>query len=61
MRGGDLAVKHIHRYIYKGNGSITLHIALNAGVFGTYLTALYIGPVPTPWGLFAFSIHQEKP
>jgi hypothetical protein len=59
--GGVQAVKYIHGYVYKGEGSVTLYVAQNPDEIGTYLTAQYIGSVQAAWGLFAFLIHQEKP
>jgi hypothetical protein len=59
--GGVQAVKYIHGYVYKGEGSITLHVAHNPDEIGTYLTARYIGSVQAAWGIFAFPIHQEMP
>ncbi len=59
--GGVQAVKYIHSYVYKGEGSITLHVTRNPDEIGTYLTARFIGSVQAAWGLFAFPIHQEKP
>jgi hypothetical protein len=58
--GGVQAVKYIHGYVYKGEGSVTLHVAQNPDEIGTYLTAWYIGSVQAAWGLFAFPIHQER-
>jgi hypothetical protein len=59
--GGVQAVKYIHGYIYKGEGSITLHVSRNPDEIGTYLTARYIGSVQAAWGIFAFPIRQELP
>ncbi len=59
--GGVQAVKYINGYVYKGEGSVTLHVAQNPDEIGTYLTARYIVSVKAAWGLFAFPIHQERP
>jgi hypothetical protein len=59
--GGVQAMKYIHGYVYKGEGSVTFHVAQNPDEISTYLTAWYIGSVQAAWGLFAFPIHQEKP
>ncbi len=59
--GGGQAVRYIHGYDYKGEGSVTLHIAQNPDEIGTYLTARYIGSVQAAWGLFAFPFYQERP
>jgi hypothetical protein len=59
--GGVQAVKYIHSYVYKGKGSVTLHVTQNPDKIWTYLAARYIWSVQAAWGLFAFPIHQEKP
>ncbi len=59
--GGVQAVKYIHGYVYKGEGSITLHVSWNPDEMVTYLTARYIGSVQAAWGISAFLIHQEAP
>jgi hypothetical protein len=60
-RGDVQAVKYIHGYVYKGEGSVTLHIAQSSDKIGTYLTARYIGSVQAAWGLFPFPIDRERP
>jgi hypothetical protein len=60
VRSGVQAVKYIHGYVYKGEGSVTLHVAQKADEIGTYLTAWYIWSVQAARGLFAFLIHQKK-
>jgi hypothetical protein len=55
------AVKYIHSYVCKCEGSVTLHVAQNPDEIGTYLTAWYIGSVQAAWGLFAFPIHRGNP
>ncbi len=59
--GSVRAVKYIHGYVCKGEGSVTLHVAQNPNEIGTYLTAWYIESLQAAWGLFAFSIHHKKP
>jgi hypothetical protein len=39
------AVKYIHGYVYKGEGSITLQVAQNPDEIDTHLTTQYISSV----------------
>ncbi|PIA49665.1 hypothetical protein AQUCO_01300438v1 [Aquilegia coerulea] len=56
-----MAVKYIHKYIYKGHDRITMVVGAENDEIQQYLDARYVGPVETAWRLYGFRIHEELP
>ena len=56
-----LAVKYIHKYIYKGGDHSTIELEMDVDEIKQYISGQYIGAVEAAWCLFEFPLHGEIP
>ncbi|PIA31356.1 hypothetical protein AQUCO_05000025v1 [Aquilegia coerulea] len=56
-----MAVKYIHKYIYKDHDRTTMVVGAENDEIQQYLDARYVGPVEAAWRLYGFRIHGELP
>jgi hypothetical protein len=57
--GGITAIKYIHGYIYKGEGTITLHMRDEGSKIESYVAACSIGSNEAYWNLSEDSVHGK--
>ncbi|PIA42210.1 hypothetical protein AQUCO_02100228v1 [Aquilegia coerulea] len=56
-----MAIKYIHKYIYKGHDRTTMVFGAENDEIQQYLDARYVGPVEAAWRLYGFRIHEKLP
>jgi hypothetical protein len=59
--GGITAIKYIHGYIYKGEGTITLHLRNKQSEIESYVAARYNGPNEAHMNLSEGHVHGKWP
>ncbi len=59
--GGITTIKYIYGYIYKGEGTITLHMRDERSKIESYVAARYIGPNEAHWNLSEGFVHGKWP